>query len=173
MGFEDRFERIKNNVDCYPLTILVWGAGPGGQEHYEKRKKIKKELQARFLKSDVCFSEDFKERDIEEIFPGFSGLTVPEQELFHLKACDVCVVVDSSQGSNEEIAHFVNTNLSYKLLILTNKKYEFSTSFPAEIRKNENQIFYTDDEYKKCSMVEKIITHVTQVALYKLTRLYD
>lgn len=99
---------------------------------------------------------------------GGEQLTIPEQELWHLAACDVCVVLDTSKGAGEEIAHFVSSLLAHKLLILTHERYRESNSFPAALRENKNQMFYNDNQYESCTLVEYVLTRVRTVAVGKL-----
>lgn len=145
MAFEEGIEQLENYVKVTKLNILVWGPGEGGGEHYEKRKKIRQVMQENFPKADVRFSE---EESLKKIVPGAEDLSTPDQELWHLGACDVCVVLDTSKGAGEEIAHFTNSTEAYKLLIFTHERYRGSTGFPAALRKYNNQIFYSEEEYK-------------------------
>lgn len=152
-------------TDSYELNVLVWGPGEGSPEHYAKRLKIEHELRNCFRNADVAFSETL---NLSEALPGAEHLTIPQQELWHLSVCDICVVLDTSKGAGEEIAHFVGSDLAYKLLILTHERYRGATSFPAALRANENQIFYSDHEYESCSLVERVLTRARTVALGKL-----
>jgi hypothetical protein len=165
MSFKERFRHILHMTDSYELNVLVWGPGEGSSEHYEKRLKIQRELRSCFRNADVTFSENL---NLSEVVPGAEELSIPEQELWHLKACDICVVLDTSKGAGEEIAHFVASHLAYKLLILTHERYRDSTSFPAALRKYENQIFYSDEEYDSCSLVAHVLARARTVALCKL-----
>jgi hypothetical protein len=166
MTFRNRIEQVKLQVRLLELTVLVWGPGGKAGKDHEKRKKLKETLKTEFQNADVRFSEDL-DKDVE--VPGQKELTVQERELWHLAACDVCVVFDTSKGAGEEIAHFSNSNYAYKLLVLTDQKYERSTSFPAQLRKNLNQVFYTEKEYKSCNVVARAVDRVRQVGLAKLT----
>jgi len=165
MPFKDSLKRIKHLTEACDLSVLVWGPGEGSFEHYEKRLKIQEELRRCFQNADILFSENL---NLSESLAGTDQLTIPEQELWHLAACDVCIVLDTSKGAGEEIAHFVGSHLAHKLLILTNEKYRTSTSFPSALREHHNQIFYTEIQYKSCSLVESVLTRVRTVALGKL-----
>ena len=134
-------------------------------EHGEKRLKLQNELRRCFRNADVRFSENI---NLVESIAGGDQLTIPEQELWHLAACDVCVVLDTSKGAGEEIAHFVDSLLAHKLLILTHVRYKDSTSFPAALRANQNQLLYTDIQYKTCSLIESVLTRGRTIALGKL-----
>jgi hypothetical protein len=133
MSFEKSIQQIKHITEAWDLSILIWGPGKGVPEHFEKREKIQRELLKCFHNADVRFSENLK---LDDALPGAKGLTIPEQELWHLAACDVCIVLDTSKGAGEEIAHFVGSNWAHKLLILTHEKYQGSTGFPSELRKH-------------------------------------
>jgi hypothetical protein len=165
MSFKNNISQIKHLTEACDLSILVWGPGEGAQEHYEKRLKIQQELHRCFQNADILFSEKL---NLSESLAGTDQLTIPQQELWHLAACDVCIVLDTSKGAGEEIAHFVGSHLAYKLLILTHEKYQTSTGFPSALRKHQNQMFYTDTQYESCSLVEHVLTRVRTVALGKL-----
>jgi hypothetical protein len=165
MSFHDEIQRLAQIVEAYQLNILVWGPAETVPEHGEKRLKLQNEVRRCFHNADVRFSENL---NLAESIVGSDQLTIPEQELWHLAACDVCVVLDTSKGAGEEIAHFVGSHLAHKLLILTHERYRNSTSFPAALRANQNQLFYTDTQYVSCSLVEIVLTRVRTVALGKL-----
>lgn len=165
MSFKDGIDHIKQITEACHLNILVWGPGAGAPQHVEKRQKIQRELRICFRNADVRFSEDLK---LSDVLGGAEQLNLAAQELWHLAACDVCVVLDTSKGAGEEIAHFVGSYFAHKLLILTHEKYKDSTSFPAALREHQNQLFYSDSQYASCSLVEYILTRVRTVALGKL-----
>jgi hypothetical protein len=172
MGFAEAFDQLQLFVKATKLNILVWGSGKSNKEHFEKRSKIRNELTLHFANAAVHFSEDpelFEE--LKKNITSIGALTVPEQELWHLGACDVCVALDTSEGVGQEIAHYVTSAWSYRLLILTNEKYRGSTSFPAMLRKNLNQIFYDENDYISCNLVRHVIARVEQIALGKLSGL--
>ncbi|HKO98120.1 MAG TPA: hypothetical protein VJU86_14075 [Pyrinomonadaceae bacterium] len=168
MSFRDRFKNLTHIAEACDLSILVWGPSEGVDAHYQKRLKIQREIRTYFRNADVVFSENL---NLAESISGSERLTIPEQELWHLAACDVCVVLDTSKGAGEEIAHFVGSYLAHKLLILTHEKYEDSSSFPRAIRQNQNQLFYSDLQYESCSLVDAVLTRVRTVALGKLFRM--
>lgn len=169
MSLATEIKKLRKRVEAIAdPSVLIWGSGKGGGEHYAKRVKIRDELKAIFPKADIRFSEDNK---IKKAVAGAEFLNVAEQELWHLGACSVCIVLDTSKGSGEEIAHFLGSAYAHKLFILTDEKYKGASSFSAALRANLNQVFYSEDEYKSCRCVERVITHVRQVALGQLSRL--
>lgn len=165
MNFRDKIERLKQQAALEELAILVWGSGAGDRRNYEKRVKIKDNLNSLFPNADVHFSED---DEIKELSGG-DELTAPERELWQLGACDVCVVLDTSIGPQSEIAHFCNSKFAYKLLILTHERHKGTDSFASQLRENLNQIYYTDEEFDSCNLVQRVIIRVQQVALDKLS----
>lgn len=167
MPFEDRFDLILRAAESMKLNVLVWGPGPQAAEHFQKREKIRNELRARFRNADVRFSED-----LEGASPALKDLSLPEQELLHLAACDVCVVLDTSKGAGEEIAHFAGSAYARKLLILTNEKHRDARSFPAALRDYGNQLFFSDDEYAACDLVGRVVNRVAVVAFKKISGLF-
>lgn len=150
-----------------PLAIIVWGSGVGYPEDYEKRVKIRSVLQDYFINAEVKFSED---EDLRDLVPGRGEIGFPQEELWELNVCDVCIALDTSEGVAQEIARFVNTALSYKLIIFSHEKYKGSSSFPASLRDKQNQQFYSDYEYSSCDVTKRVLTHVQQVALTKLSK---
>jgi hypothetical protein len=165
MSFNEEIKKLAQLTEACDLNILVWGPAETQPEHGEKRLKLQNEVRKCFRNADIRFSENL---NLADSVAGGDQLTIPEQELWHLAACDVCVVLDTSKGAGEEIAHFVSSQLAHKLLILTHERYRNSTSFPAALRRHENQLFYTDLEYESCSLIESVLTRVRTVALGKL-----
>jgi hypothetical protein len=165
MAFKEAIKQLAQITEAYSLNILVWGPSEAVPEHGEKRLKLENEIGKCFPNADVRFSENL---NLAESLPGAELLTIPQQELWHLEACDVCVVLDTSKGAGEEIAHFVSSRAADKLLILTHERYKDSTSFPATLRETQNQLFYTDAEYSSCSLIEVVLTRARTVALGKL-----
>lgn len=166
MSFKDRIRRINQALEAAELTVLVWGPGPQANEHYQKREKIRLEIRNCFKNADVQFSED-----LDEAVPGSKYLTFPEKELYHLIACDICVVLDTSRGPGEEIAYFAGSHYARKLLILTHERDKDARSFPASLRERGNQFFYSEEEYATCSLVELVLTRLKVVAIMKMGRL--
>lgn len=167
MPFEDRFDQILRAAESTNLNVLIWGPGSQAAEHFQKREKIRNELRARFRNADVRFSED-----LEGASPALKDLSLPEQELLHLAACDVCVVLDTSKGAGEEIAHFSKSAFARRLLILTNEKYKNVHSFPAALRGYGNQLFFSDQEYLACDLVQRVVNRVAVVAFNKISGLF-
>lgn len=166
MGFDEAINRLKRQTESCELNILVWGPGQAAAEHFEKRQKIEQEINKCFHNADVRFSESL---DLTSILPGIDQVDFPAQELWHLAACDVCVVLDTSKGAGEEIAYYVGSQHAHKLLILSHEKHKSSTGFPAALRKHQNQVFYNDQQYDSCNLVEHVLTRIKLVALGKLS----
>ncbi|MCI0491240.1 MAG: hypothetical protein L0229_32010 [Blastocatellia bacterium] len=165
MSFDEAISRLDRQAAAYELNILVWGPGKDSGEHFEKRQKIRREINKCFYNADIRFSEDL---DLTESLPGIDELDYSAQELWHLAACDICIVLDTSIGAGEEIAYYIRSQHAHKLLILTHEKYKLSTNFPAALRKHQNQLFYDDQQYDSCNLVERVLTRVKTVALGKL-----
>ena len=165
MPFNDAIKQLAQLTEAYGLNILVWGPSESTPEHGEKRLKLQDEIRKCFRNADVRFSENL---NLAETLAGGDQLSIPQQELWHLETCDVCVVLDTSKGAGEEIAHFVSSRAANKLLILTHECFKDSTSFPAALRANQNQLFYTDLQYKSCSLIEAVLTRARTVALGKI-----
>lgn len=133
------------------------------EQGFEKRKRIRDELRDFFPKSEVRFSEELIAEPQDSEFLKFH-----EQELWHLMACHVCVVLDVSPGPAAEIAHFVESAGADRLFILTPNTYEGSRSFPAEIRASANQEFFSEEEFTSCNLVKRVIVRVRQVAFSRM-----
>ena len=166
MAFHTRVQEVERVVFATPLNILVWGPGVGGRENSEKRIKVKAVLKSHFPGADVAFSED-----LSDVPSWGAELAQHERELWHLTLCDVCIVLDTSKGAGEEIAHFTATRLARKLFILTDEKYRGVSTFPAELRRHENQVFYTASEFETCTLITRIVNRVKHVALGKAINL--
>jgi len=167
MSFDERIGEIISLSEAMRLNVLIWGPGKSAEEQHAKREKIRQQITHAFINADVRFSED-----LENKIPGSKDLTLPEQELLHLAACDICLVLDVSKGAGEEIAHFIGSGFGHKLVILTHERYKDATSFPAALRKYENQLFFNDDEYEHCYLVERILYRIRLLAIGKLGRLF-
>jgi len=168
MSFDDRISEIISVSEALRLNVLIWGPGQNTPALYAKRQKIRQQIKDAFRNADVRFSEDL----MDTVPGGTEGLSLAEQELLHLAACDVCFVLDVSKGPGEEIAHFINSGFGHKLVILTHEKDKEARSFPAELRKYGNQLFFNDDEYEQCHLVERIVSRVRILAVAKLGRLF-
>lgn len=168
MSFDDRICEIISLSEAMRLNVLIWGPGKAARNHYAKREKIRQQIKHAFVNADVRFSED-----LEDGIPGNKDLTLPEQELLHLAACDICLVLDVSKGAGEEIAHFIGSVYAHKLVILTHERYKDVTSFPAALRKYENQLFYSDEEYDHCHLVERILSRMRLLAVGKMGQLFS
>jgi hypothetical protein len=162
MSFADSINRLEALLSGASIAVLVWGSGTGSPKDYEKREKIRKVLSEYFRNADVKFSED---PSLRALVPGSGEITIPQEELWQLAACDVCVALDTSAGVSQEIARYTATRFAYKLLILTHEKYKGSTRFPALLRENQNQVFYSDIEYDSCNLCGRVLQHVKQVVL--------
>lgn len=167
MSFDERIHEIISLSEAMRLNVLIWGPGKGAGKHYAKREKIRRKIKHAFVNADVRFSED-----LESGTPASKDLTLPEQELLHLAACDICLVLDVSKGAGEEIAHFIGSVFAHKLVILTHERYKGVTSFPAALRNYENQLFYSDEEYDQCHLVERILSRIRLLALGKMGQLF-
>jgi hypothetical protein len=166
LTFRDGKRVIEGRLRGIDLRVLVWGSGPTYVEHHAKRVEIRDALRAHFVAADVSFSEEL--RDVPE---WGAHLGHHERELWHLAICDIAVVLDTSKGSGEEIAHFTGTADARKLFILTDEQYRGVDSFPAALREKQNQVFYTAAEYRNCDVVKHVMERVKQVALVKLLSL--
>jgi hypothetical protein len=165
MSFKDGIKQLAQLTEAYSLNVLVWGPHEATPEHGEKRVKLQNEIRRCFPNAEVLFSENL---NLLASLSGADQLTIPEQELWHLAACDICVVLDTSKGAGEEIAHFVSSLLARKLFIFTHEQFKDSTSFPAGLRASQNQVFYTDSEYETCSLIDYVLTRLRTIALGKL-----
>jgi hypothetical protein len=157
--FEDEFERLKHMVVWTPLKVLVWGPGPAATRVHEKRVRIRDLIRDTFPNADVRFSEDLPAIVDDGV------LSQRDQELWHLAACDLCVVLDVSEGPSSEIATYCDTRDAYKLFILTPDRYRDSNSFPADLRKHKVQAFFSDQEFDECKLVEKAVERARQIAM--------
>jgi len=98
-SFKPRFTAMQADLVQTPLTILVWGPGPGNPELYAKRMQIRDALRQR--EHVALFSEDLidlKPADYsEKIF-----------EYQQAKAADFIVVLQVSFGSIAEVHDFAD-----------------------------------------------------------------
>lgn len=168
MSFDERINEIVGLSQAMQLNVLIWGPGRLAAADYAKREKMRQEIKQVFTNADVRFSEDL----MDTMPGGADGLTIPEQELLHLAACDVCFVLDVSKGAGEEIAHFINSGFGHKLVILTHERYKDLRSFPAALRQYGNQLFFDDEEYNRCYLVNRVVSCVKVRAIGKLGRLF-
>ncbi|MCP4200877.1 MAG: hypothetical protein GY769_02980 [bacterium] len=165
MSFNEGFEDLDHRITNHKLNVLVWGPSSKDPSLLAKREKIKDQIGGRFPYADVRFSED---PELDKLIDGAEFLSVPDKELFHLGACDTCIVLDASKGAGEEIAHFSSSKFAPRLFILTNEKYKDASSFPAALRENQNQVFYSESELSSCNLVERVIVHLKKEALRQI-----
>jgi hypothetical protein len=166
VSFKETKETLERTLKSVSVNILVWGPGVTAGFPFEKREQIRRTIKEELPGADVLFSES---PELEVLVP--AGLSQVEQELFHLTWSDTCIVLDDSKGAGEEIAVFSRTNQAYKLFILTADKFKGLNTFPAAIRANLNQIFYSEDEYTSCSVTGRAVSHAKAIALNKLVDL--
>src|SRR5437879_1539770 len=127
--FEEKKEELERRLREQPLAILVWGSGPGGGEHYDKRQQIRPEVAAHFTASAVRFSEE-----LHDFTPGAEDVELPAQEEYQLATADVAVVLDTSAGPAAEVAYFARSPLKSKLIVFTHEQYKGGAGFPAKLR---------------------------------------
>jgi hypothetical protein len=161
--FDESLSRWRTRVREFSITVLIWGPGrsdPG----YRVRVKIRQILQRTFKKADVRFSED--DRFLQDNW--LSQLPLQDQELWHLAAADVGIVLDTAKGAGEEIAHAARyPQLAQKLFVCTPRKYKGRSSFPSAIRSQLRQVFYDDRDGHK-ALLDQVIAHVAHVAFLKM-----
>src|SRR5262249_15735503 len=165
MSFDDRYKELDRLLLNATLNILVCGSAPDTPTHGRKPQEVKALLMASFTYDDVRLSEDL------ENLPNYSGLSQPERELYHLGLSDICIVLDTSAGPGEEIAHFTNSPHAKKLFVLTHERYQRAQSFPAAIRKATLQEFYSQAEYDTCSVIARIVDRVKHIAFGRVSRI--
>ncbi len=98
MSFDERIDEILSLSAAMKLNVLIWGPGKSATQQYIKREKMRQQIKNAFINADVRFSEDL----VEAASGRTKDLTIPEQELFHFAACDICFVLD---GKDEEYEH--------------------------------------------------------------------
>lgn len=69
---------------------------------------LSRTLDRRFLRAEFGLKLLRRITQLKKAIGHAVDLTVPEQELWHLGACDICVPPDTSAGVHQ-IAHFVNS----------------------------------------------------------------
>jgi hypothetical protein len=167
MSFYERLRQLGLLAEAMELNILVWGSGRSLPEHFAKRERLRQAVKSRFPNADVRFSEELTDE-----VPGAANLTFAEQELWHLAACDTCIVLDTSEGPGEEIAHFVTSPFARKLLILTPEENKGASGFPASLREDQNQWFFSDEEFENGALFERVCIRLRQIAIGKMERLF-
>ena len=165
MTFAESCDQLSLLVQSLRLKILIWGPGEAAPD-FPKRETIRNKVREHFPNAEVRYSED---HDLNQLVPGFADVSLQEREHWQLAACDACIVLDTSKGAGEEIAHFVGSPYSHKLIIFTHEKYQQVTSFAAALRENQNQMFYNDEEYDSCcALAQRILGLLMHRGLAKL-----
>lgn len=149
------------------LNILVWGPTTKDPGISAKRVQIRDRLREVFKKADVQFSEDIEGVTREAFEDTDNKLSHVDLEQVQLMACDVCIVLDGSPGAAAEIAVYSRSADCGKLCVFTPEKYKNVASFAGEVRRHLHLEHYTDEEYAKCSLVARAVTHVRNVAVKK------
>jgi hypothetical protein len=169
MAFIDAFQKLMRRARREELNILVWGPGNATDSpEYRKRVKIRDELRSHFRSADVQFSEDL-EGTLADVLPAAGkALSLRAKEAWHLAACHICVVLDVSPGAQAEIAYFTDSAWDGRLMVLAPEKYKGSASFPADLRKNKNIVFYGKGEFDTCDLVKRVIERTQNIALWEL-----
>lgn len=163
MIWDDKFEKIRQEAMKVSLAILVWGPGQNSGDGYQQREKMRSSLQRYFPHAAVHFSED------EEMWKGkwFEKLHYTDQELIHLAACDVCVVLATSDGPKAEIAHYLPTPYVRKFLVLIHEKEKDSHGFLQGLRSKENvlEVHFKDEDYTSGDLIQLALPHLCNIAL--------
>src|SRR5262245_18553920 len=97
--FQEGKEKLELRLQQQSLAVLVWGSGPSGGEHYEKRQKVRAEILAHFTAGVARFSEQLK-----DFTPGAGDVGLGAQQEYQLAIADVAVVLDTTAGPAAEIA---------------------------------------------------------------------
>ena len=146
-----------------PISVLVWGPGRGNKRGYAKRRKIRAEIEKKFPKSEVYFSEDKEYRDITGV------LKDPmKEEIVHALAADIIIVLDVSRGPEVEIDHFLQYNaIARKLWVLIPDKFSPLRGLVKEELRGIEVEFFSDAEFDDCTLasgkcVDKVLGHAVE-----------
>lgn len=161
-AYRRRIQQVRRGLRASSeLVIFVWGPGEAN-EGSEKRTQLRDELRNLYEMSGVYFSED---ADVVDATPGAEDLSFHERERWHLAAADLCIVLDTSAGPREEIAHFASHPRANRLVIFTPENLKDARGFPANLRERLRQLYFTPQEWKSCNVVARAINIVDNEAL--------
>ena len=162
--FKPRLAQIQIERTQVPLTILVWGSGPGDAPMYAKRTQIRDEL--RRLDHAAFFSEDLAAMKK----PGESEKTFEYEQA---KSADVIIVLMVSFGSVAEVHDFADDrDIASKMLVFVSDAatggYSYQgalTDLKATFRNVET--FHAPDDIVSCRLKTIALDYVNHLQATK------
>jgi len=145
-------EKIKQQIEernKLDFFILVWGSGKSNQQAYKKRKKMVKELSKEFKRENVIMSED---RELQSYTRRMGDIV---SESIQVDAADFVIILDTSIGPTLE-AHEYFHKISNKSIIICSDMYAKERSFASNIRYKYNLVWFKDDEFQECNLVDAV-----------------
>ncbi len=169
-----REAELLKDAQYEPINVLVWGPGKPNEEieqkQYKKRLQIKAEIEKRFPKAEVRFSED---EDLKTVLPGGSVLT---HEAMHAKVAHVVIVLDLSRGADVELDHFIPTYAWFrpKVKVLLPVDYLSSPGLAGHILSNlrpDQIIGFSAEDFDSCKVASELAVNIAQetAVLYRLS----
>ena len=137
------------------VTVMVLGPGEGGHG-YEKRVQIQEALNA-MDGVTALFPEDEAFIDLATKRLGADPSDVVALELAQAMLCNIILALDMAAGVNQEVAQFaIYDELRGKIRDLVEDKHSKTpNSYPAHVRRQVTQIFFTEDEFQSCDLATK------------------
>lgn len=72
-----------------------------------------------------------------------------------MDAADFLIILDTSIGPTLE-AHEYFHKISHKSIVICSDKYARETSFAANLRYKYNLVWYKDDDFQECKLVDAV-----------------
>lgn len=152
---EGVLQRARAALADVRVTVMVLGPGEGGHG-YEKRVQIQEALNA-MDGVTALFPEDEAFIDLATKRLGADPSDVVALELAQAMLCNIILALDMAAGVNQEVAQFaIYDELRGKIRDLVEDKHSKTpNSYPAHVRRQVTQIFFTEDEFQSCDLATK------------------
>jgi len=121
-----RLGKIRDRVKESPFIVLIWGPGEGTRSphHYQKRLKIREDLEKIVGEGNAVFSEDVaSSEDTDSVIADLQQAGGLASEHAQVQAADAVILIPESSGSIAESALYLRELLG-KTIVFTERREE-------------------------------------------------
>lgn len=154
-SFLPAYKELMKKIDRTPLSILIWGPGPGGGQLYEKRVQIRGQL--RLLGLAAVFSEEIDATNPSKRFSSKA------KELCQAIAADFIVVIQASPGSIAEVHDFAGlfAAVGRKMLIFIDERFQEGYSYSGTLQElrqlyNNVETYRYPEDISECHLLNAV-----------------
>jgi hypothetical protein len=160
MSASPDFNKVQQSLRDKNICVLIWGPGEG-QPEYDKREKIRDHIRAN-LTSQAYFSEELTGK-----IPRAQYRTPQKQQFWHLEWCDICIVLDTSLTTANEVMYF-NLAFGDKFFVLIHETSPHLQIYSAGFREGLDQHVCDDEDWQIDKLAERALARAEDVAMGKI-----